>query len=43
MPTRFEPNGALFRYCETIHSFDRLRSILSAITASFHFHQNVFG
>ena len=43
MPTRFDPYGARFRYCERIHSFDFVRSILSAIIASFHFHHSVFG
>ena len=43
MPTKLEPNGARLRYCERIHSFGFARSILSAMTASFHFHQSDFG
>ena len=43
MPTKLEPKGARFRYWEMIHCFGFARSILAALTASFHFHQRFFG
>ena len=36
---KFAPNGARLRYCVMIHSLDLRRSIFSAMTDSFHFHQ----
>ena len=42
-PTKFEPKGARFRYCERIHSLSRARSILTAFTASTTFHFSDFG
>ena len=43
MPTRFDPNGARLRYCESIQRLSLARSILTAMTASRAFHMNVFG
>ena len=42
-PTRFEPNGARFRYCESIHSLSCRRSICIARNDSTYFHASVRG
>ena len=43
IPTRFEPNGARFRYCEMIQSLSCRRSIWSARNASTYFQASVRG
>ena len=42
-PTRFDPNGARLRYCETIQSLSWRRSVCIARNASTYFHASVRG
>ena len=42
-PTRFDPNGARFRYWDTIHILSRARSVCIARNASTYFQASVRG